>query len=130
MDFEGKIGRKVLVSDFIVSRKIEICRGLTRPQWRIDVDLQLDANGLGTAGASERKIQLAGDGIVFEQRLTDSLVHSRPGLRVELQTALRSEERRVGKECVSKCRSRWSPYHYKKKEQYRTEHIQRQHEKL
>src|SRR3546814_14223770 len=25
----------------------------------------------------------------------------------------RSEERRVGKECVSTCRSRWSPYHYK-----------------
>src|SRR3546814_18912301 len=24
---------------------------------------------------------------------------------------LRSEERRVGKECVSQCRSRWSPYH-------------------
>ena len=23
----------------------------------------------------------------------------------------RSEERRVGKECVSLCRSRWSPYH-------------------
>ena len=27
----------------------------------------------------------------------------------ELQ--FRSEERRVGKECVSTCRSRWSPYH-------------------
>src|SRR3546814_6559490 len=27
----------------------------------------------------------------------------------------RSEERRVGKECVSTCRSRWSPYHYNKK---------------
>src|SRR3546814_14077128 len=26
----------------------------------------------------------------------------------------RSEESRVGKECVSTCRSRWSPYHYKK----------------
>ena len=25
--------------------------------------------------------------------------------------AIRSEERRVGKECVSTCRSRWSPYH-------------------
>src|SRR3546814_7108490 len=25
--------------------------------------------------------------------------------------AHRSEERRVGKECVSTCRSRWSPYH-------------------
>src|SRR3546814_17732568 len=27
---------------------------------------------------------------------------------------MRSEERRVGKECVSTCRSRWSPYHYTK----------------
>src|SRR3546814_14550201 len=27
------------------------------------------------------------------------------------QPADRSEERRVGKECVSTCRSRWSPYH-------------------
>src|SRR3546814_19857037 len=27
----------------------------------------------------------------------------------------RSEERRVGNECVSKCRSRWEPYHQKKK---------------
>src|SRR3546814_10973070 len=25
---------------------------------------------------------------------------------------------RVGKECVSKCRSRWSPYPYKKKQQH------------
>src|SRR3546814_13155481 len=30
----------------------------------------------------------------------------------------RSEERRVGKECVSTCRSRWSPYHSKKKYKY------------
>src|SRR3546814_13361921 len=27
------------------------------------------------------------------------------------QNLTRSEERRVGKECVSTCRSRWSPYH-------------------
>src|SRR3546814_17631901 len=27
------------------------------------------------------------------------------------ETEDRSEERRVGKECVSTCRSRWSPYH-------------------
>src|SRR3546814_19492468 len=35
-------------------------------------------------------------------------------LRVDLQTRVtffRSEERRVGKEGVSTCRSRWSPYH-------------------
>src|SRR5213075_3368113 len=29
--------------------------------------------------------------------------------------AQRSEERRVGKECALLCRSRWSPYHEKKK---------------
>src|SRR3546814_11556959 len=29
--------------------------------------------------------------------------------------APRSEERRVGKECVSPCRSRWPPYHSKNK---------------
>src|SRR3546814_1174801 len=31
--------------------------------------------------------------------------------RGEVGVILRSEERRVGKECVSKCSSRWSPYH-------------------
>src|SRR3546814_15789067 len=30
---------------------------------------------------------------------------------VEVKYAIRSEERRVGKECVSTCRSRWSQYH-------------------
>ena len=33
-----------------------------------------------------------------------------PG-HINLIEDTRSEERRVGKECVSKCRSRWSPYH-------------------
>src|SRR3546814_1509211 len=32
-------------------------------------------------------------------------------LKKRRSTAMRSEERRVGKECVSTCRSRWSPYH-------------------
>src|SRR3546814_15236551 len=42
---------------------------------------------------------------------------SRPG---------RSAERRVGKECVSTCRSRWSPYHYIKTStstQYKVAHV-------
>src|SRR3546814_827398 len=30
---------------------------------------------------------------------------------IDVQRVVRSEERRVGKECVSTCRSRWSPYH-------------------
>src|SRR3546814_19355747 len=43
--------------------------------------------------------------------------HRRPrdGAPTYRQPPGRSEERRVGKECVSTCRSRWSPYHSKKK---------------
>src|SRR3546814_16961039 len=37
--------------------------------------------------------------------LIAELMNSEPGAE------FRSEERRVGKECVSTCRSRWSPYH-------------------
>src|SRR3546814_1808660 len=33
------------------------------------------------------------------------------GAAVAYFSEYRSEERRVGKECVSTCRSRWSPYH-------------------
>src|SRR3546814_3624541 len=39
---------------------------------------------------------------------------SRPSLAFAVVVGfliVRSEERRVGKECVSTCRSRWSPYH-------------------
>src|SRR3546814_13078442 len=35
---------------------------------------------------------------------------SRRGKRITVTIELRSEERRVGKECVSTCKSRWSPY--------------------
>src|SRR3546814_19649674 len=46
---------------------------------------------------------------------TGENVPARPsGLR-PAGCARRSEERRVGKECVSTCRSRWSPKHYKTK---------------
>src|SRR3546814_20842350 len=63
---------------------------------------------------------------VRNQRLAkplDEHLHAPPGSLLAKQLDLvadraaqgRSEERRVGKECVSTCRSRWSPYHYKKK---------------
>src|SRR3546814_3555779 len=35
----------------------------------------------------------------------------RAAVVIGLDGVRRSEERRVGKECVSTCRSRWSPYH-------------------
>src|SRR3546814_17593055 len=37
-----------------------------------------------------------------------------PDESFEEASHIRSEERRVGTECVSTCRSRWSTYHYKK----------------
>src|SRR3546814_21028537 len=36
--------------------------------------------------------------------------HIEYALYDEIPRRVRSEERRVGKECVSTCRSRWSPY--------------------
>src|SRR3546814_12439075 len=65
-----------------------------------------------------------------------AMVYARPGVRLILSgrdsarlaaaaaacgdrgASVRSEERRVGKECVSTCRSRWSPYHSKKKQNH------------
>src|SRR3546814_11918666 len=44
--------------------------------------------------------------------------------RLRSLSGRRSEERRVGKECVSACRSRWSPDRAKKKRKYdQCEHI-------
>src|SRR3546814_16993715 len=46
----------------------------------------------------------------FMHEGVDGLLRDRP--RPPGKTPVpRSEERRVGKECVSTCRSRWSPYH-------------------
>ena len=49
-------------------------------------------------GLAETAAQLAADGVVNPTYYWRS-------------RGTRSEERRVGKECVSTCRSRWSPYH-------------------
>ncbi len=43
--------------------------------------------------------------LIDEYRTTKEFVE------LEEDALLRSEERRVGKECASMCRSRWSPYH-------------------
>src|SRR3546814_12850462 len=50
------------------------------------------------------RVPLGVVGIIYE---------SRPNVTIDAASLClkRSEERRVGKECVSTCRSRWSPYH-------------------
>src|SRR3546814_17459747 len=47
-------------------------------------------------------------------RQVDAAAEQRPVADADMAAVgaqQRSEERRVGKECVSTCRSRWSPYH-------------------
>src|SRR3546814_6461639 len=63
-----------------------------------DVDTALTAGNLGA-------IDL--DGFVPELERKGQLMTD----RVAVKPRNRSEERRVGKECVSTCRSRWSPSH-------------------
>src|SRR3546814_11415443 len=71
-----------------------------------------------------KAIRRQGAGAVagMDARLLDVLENTRYldrfaiGQRVDIHLyrvtqIARSEERRVGKECVSTCRSRWSPYH-------------------
>src|SRR3546814_14356234 len=41
----------------------------------------------------------------------------------DFDLGFRSEERRVGKECVSTCSSRWSPYHQKKTTKHHKSYI-------
>src|SRR3546814_13081314 len=48
-------------------------------------------------------------------------------MRWASSASLRSEARRVGKECGSTCRSRWSPYHKKNKK--KNTHLRKTHRK-
>ena len=46
----------------------------------------------------------------IDPRVTDA-VYTVLTVDASVASRIRSEERRVGKECVQPCRSRWSPYH-------------------
>src|SRR3546814_12608793 len=56
------------------------------------------------------KYNIGGFFSAWEEELGPKLEEDANGV-VHAVDQTRSEERRVGKECVSTCRSRWSPYH-------------------
>src|SRR3546814_17801394 len=64
------------------------------------------AGGFGLCGIPERLIDA-----IQKSGVTGLTVASNNAGIDNEGLGKRSEERRVGKECVSTCRSRWSPYH-------------------
>src|SRR3546814_15094143 len=94
--------------------------------WSSDVcssDLErgdrLEAEGAGTALDRVRGAEDTVDGLVVGLRrieVQQGRFHHVEAFEAfteerAVNAAERSEERRVGKACVSTCRSRWSPYH-------------------
>src|SRR3546814_18414275 len=95
--------------------------------WSSDVcssDLLLD--GFGADGNAKADGVRSGDQVEVDNDAylaycywhRHHVINGAKGFDQVLVDGNRSEERRVGKECVSTCRSRWSPSHSKKKKQY------------
>src|SRR3546814_3025549 len=117
--FEGLLTRRVL---FFFKQKAAY--GLRINDWGSDVcSSDLVAN-LPTVEQQDVDFaqQLADVGLDFTREVDHLGRFRRAGFNVIAAVAgtaaaaavRRSEERRVGKECVSQCRSRWLPYPYKK----------------
>src|SRR3546814_20461036 len=64
----------------------------------------------GRSKPSAAMLQRIADCLEVPHRARNALLLA-GGYAPDYQERPRSEERRVGKECVSTCRSRWSPYH-------------------
>src|SRR3546814_16759491 len=62
--------------------------------------------GIGALRSSRERLQQVAEAVGLQ--VADDLAGGRLVL-------LRTDERSVGQECVSTCRSRWSPFNYKKK---------------
>src|SRR3546814_11244159 len=70
----------------------------------------LTASGTQQAEQMSREFRLLTEIFYANAVPLKSMVRANPGVLL-LRNGVRSEERRVGKGCVSTCRSRWSPYH-------------------
>src|SRR3546814_2689785 len=90
--FKQKTAYEMRISDW----SSDVCSSDLDPDQHQGHD---DPHSRGHDGRSHRARAAGGAGV-------DMIIPPGP-----LKVLVRSEERRVGKECVSTCRSRWSPYH-------------------
>src|SRR3546814_15292160 len=87
------------VDDFIVFAMSAATQALNDANWHPSTEEEKCRSGT-----------MIGSGIGGLEGIAETalILHEKGPRRV---SPFRSEERRVGKECVSTCRSRWSPYH-------------------
>src|SRR3546814_3997422 len=80
--------------------------------WSSDVcSSDLRRLGLSRSAVQERLKRLERDGVIAGYTVTLGAEAPKAGVSAQVMLTLdRTEERRVGTECVSTCRSRWSPY--------------------
>src|SRR3546814_2172222 len=97
--FKQKTAYEMPISDWssdVCSSDLADALGLGDEQWSLSYQSRFGAEHWLSPATDASLDALAGRGV----RRVDVIA---PGFA-------RSEERRVGKECVSTCRSRWSPY--------------------
>src|SRR3546814_1535461 len=96
---------------------LPICAAcVTGGSWRCGDVCSKAKKALHGVGASFEAVELdqRTDGSAMQDHLAEvshNESHSCKVMRFDDDDDVRSEERRVGKECVSTCRSRWSPDH-------------------
>src|SRR3546814_17968139 len=88
---------------------LEYCDGVQNQPGRIRAEFDAAAAQFDAAGSQPLKgLRIGVPSEFVDEALAPDVADA---VRAALQTFERSEERRVGKECVSTCRSRWSPEH-------------------
>src|SRR3546814_17938950 len=95
----------------------KVARDATKPEIKAAVEAIFDVSvtGVNTITQKGKTKRWKGKPYVRSD-MKKAIVTLKDGQSIDVtQGVNRSEERRVGKECVSTCRSRWSPSHKKKK---------------
>src|SRR3546814_1902062 len=114
LDFIGGVSCSLAARYFVAFFRVCFFRQKTAYELRIsDWSSDVCSSDLGFFQAS---ICLSSSGVLLYESPVTSIKSRR---FCGGKSRGRSEERRVGKECVRTCRSRWSPYQYKNKRPYK-----------